>query len=112
MLARTPTPPTFADLLAALPWQPIRNCPGRYRLPQHASAELAKIFPEVSRGERFRVPTAADEIAVIQLPSGGGILSYHRADGSVVHTLNTATGLTRKLRSLGIALDTPTAADA
>jgi len=34
----------------------------------------------------------------------GGLISYKRADGTYLHTLNTAEGLERKLASLGIEL--------
>jgi hypothetical protein len=32
----------------------------------------------------------------------GGLISYLRADGTYVHTLNTCEGLERKLAQLGI----------
>ena len=32
----------------------------------------------------------------------GGLISYRKADGSYIHTLNTRDGLHRKLAQLGI----------
>jgi hypothetical protein len=32
----------------------------------------------------------------------GGLISYRRADGTYVHTLNTREGLERKLAQLGL----------
>jgi len=32
----------------------------------------------------------------------GGLISYRKADGRFLHTLNTREGLDRKLRQLGI----------
>jgi hypothetical protein len=52
----------------------------------------------------FRVPTARDVVVVAPLEDGG-LISYKRANGAWVHTLNTAEGFERKLVQLHIALD-------
>jgi predicted methyltransferase len=49
------------------------------------------------------VPTTRDTVIVAKFP-GGGLISYLRGDGSLMHTLNTPDGLARKLRQLGIEL--------
>ena len=83
---------------------PIRNCDGRFVLfgaPRDLSIEAlagpgADIF-------RFHVKGARDTVAVAPL-SGGGIITYERADGTAVHTLNDPDGFSRKLHQLGIGL--------
>jgi len=51
----------------------------------------------------FAVDAARDPVHVALL-DGGGLISYRRADGHFVHTLNTPDGLARKLAQLGIEL--------
>jgi len=97
---------TFADLFETLSWKPIKNCPGRYVL-QGANSnrlrveELTGCELEVSA---HNVSTARDLVLVAALDGGGGIISYQREDGSLLHTLNTPEGFQRKLRQLGIDL--------
>lgn len=52
----------------------------------------------------FRVKLARDPVLVTPLDRGTGLISYQRRDGSLVHTLNDAEGLARKLNQLGIVL--------
>jgi len=85
-------------------WKPIRNCNGRFVLfgaPRDLSIE-ALAGPGVDIF-RFHVKEARDTVAVVPLP-GGGIISYERADGTAVHTLNDPDGFSRKLHQLGIRL--------
>ena len=91
---------TFTQLFAAWPWKPIPNCPGRFVLPPstltpHDLAGDAHTFSE------YRVPSARDPVAVAAIDDGG-VISYRRADGSYVHTLNTPEGFERKLATLGL----------
>ena len=51
----------------------------------------------------YRVEAAKDAVLVVELDDGG-LISYHRADGSFLHTLNTTEGFRRKLTQLGIDL--------
>jgi len=53
--------------------------------------------------QAFSSGAAKDTVLVVQLDDGG-LISYARADGSVVHTLNTVEGFGRKLAQLGIML--------
>lgn len=95
---------TFNELMANWSWKPIRNCPGRYvrfGLPADLSPEdLLGLDLEVST---FHVAAARDAVVVADL-GDGGLISYKRADGTYLHTLNTAEGFERKLLSLGIEL--------
>ena len=51
----------------------------------------------------FQVAAAKDTVVVADL-GDGGLISYKRADGTYLHTLNTVEGFKRKLLSLGIEL--------
>jgi hypothetical protein len=51
--------------------------------------------------DAFMVPAAKDTVLVARI-DGGGLISYRRADGTHLHTLNTIAGFERKLRDLGI----------
>ena len=52
----------------------------------------------------FHVGAARDKVVVARLDEGG-LISYKRADGTYLHTLNSAEGFLRKILQLGIALD-------
>ena len=52
----------------------------------------------------FTSHAAKDKVLVVPL-ADGGLISYARADGRTVHTLNTSDGFSRKLSQLGISLD-------
>lgn len=72
-------------------------------------ASRADLVPEDLLGpevevKTFNVPAARDTVVVASLVGGGGLISYKRADGSYLHTLNTTEGFERKLIDLGIEL--------
>jgi hypothetical protein len=97
--------PDFDDLMRSWVWRPIASCPGRFtlvtdqrRLPVPAlvgsGAEIAV----------HRSPAARDEVLVVGLRDGGGLISYRRSDGRLLHTLNTPEGFARKLAQLGVIM--------
>ncbi|HWN98294.1 MAG TPA: hypothetical protein VNS63_03385 [Blastocatellia bacterium] len=95
---------SLEQIAGAWDWQPIRNCPGRYALrgAVHLTVqEIAGCEIEVSE---FQSAVARDTVLVAEL-AGGGLISYRRADGSLLHTLNTTEGFGRKLKQLGIERD-------
>jgi hypothetical protein len=96
---------SVATLLNDLAWDEIPNCPGRYRLSRGRASshplDLAGADAEAIPGESDR---CRDPFLIVPFPDGGGLLSYVAADGSYIHTLNTAAGLNRKLRDLGLSL--------
>jgi len=51
----------------------------------------------------FKISGARDTVLVARV-DGGGLISYRRADGTHVHTLNTVQGFERKLLELGIKI--------
>ncbi len=94
---------TVKDLLVRWPWRPIRHCPGRYVLAnKERRLTLPMLLGRETQPETFVSASAKDPVQVTWL-ADGGIISYLRPDGTLVHTLNTAEGFARKLRQLGIA---------
>lgn len=92
---------TFAELMEKRIWKPIPNCPGRYTLLGSAGLSPDQLVGVEHEVDRFQVAAARDTVLVVPLDKGG-LISYERADGSFVHTLNTAEGFERKLLDLGI----------
>jgi hypothetical protein len=93
---------TFARLWASWHWRPIRNCPGRYCLVTANSRLPVSALILDAPAAIYRVQTARDPVLVVGF-EGGGLISYLREDGTLMHTLNTSEGFRRKLRQLGIA---------
>jgi hypothetical protein len=93
----------FERLAAAFTWRPIPNCPGRFVLAGTAAnlSPRTLVGPEVELHE-FNVPAARDTVVVARFGHDGGLISYKRANGTFVHTLNDADGFARKLAQLGI----------
>jgi hypothetical protein len=95
---------SFDELKVRWNWSPIRHCPGRYVLtgvaPTLSPAEL--LGSDLQLAE-FSVAAARDVVVVARLRDGG-LISYKRADGTYLHTLNTVEGLERKLTQLGVEM--------
>ena len=51
---------------------------------------------------RERLTRAAKDPVIVTPFEDGGLISYRKADGTFLHTLNTREGFERKLRQLGI----------
>jgi hypothetical protein len=95
---------TFAELFKTFEWRPIRNCPGRYVLHgANSNLRVEDLTGRLRRASEYRTSAARDVVIVAALDEGG-IISYKREDGSLLHTLNTPDGFERKLRQLGINL--------
>jgi hypothetical protein len=93
---------TFDQLRATYVWRPIANCPGRFV----CDSPVAHISPRdlvdsTIPLQELQVPHARDTVVIAAI-EGGGLISYRRADGRHVHTLNTPEGFARKLRDLGV----------
>ena len=94
---------TFEDLMRRWDWREIPNCPGRYRLqPGRMFPRLEELVGTDAPIQAVRVPTARDEVLLVCFTDGGGLITYRRSNGTLVHTLNTKEGFDRKLRALGI----------
>jgi hypothetical protein len=100
------------------PWREIRGCPGRYT---SSSRGLRATPPQdvVDAGAGGGAPLrplalslpGKDDIVVTRFPGGGGLMSYikqqHGEDIVYVHTLNTESGLIRKLLALDVSVYPP-----
>ena len=98
-------------------WKELRNCPGRYvssdRALRLVSAEklAAETLGREGCIQSYQLP-GRDNILVAPLDGGGGVLTYEKQSGAdglpvYVHTLNTESGLIRKIDALGIQLTLP-----
>jgi len=92
---------SFAALLEAWPWRPIHGCPGRFVLGARVALD-ALLDPAVPRLAPRKL--AAPDPVVTSLLEGGGLLSFLKPDGSLVHTLGNLEGQRRKLAALGLDL--------
>ena len=92
---------SFARLWASWQWRPIRNCPGRYCLvTPNARLPVSALVADTA-ASIYRVRAARDAVLVVEFEEGG-LISYLREDGTLMHTLNTPEGFRRKLRQLGV----------
>ncbi|KAF0700227.1 Aste57867_9236 [Aphanomyces stellatus] len=113
-------------LWEAWKWKMIPNCPGRYvvkknkvlaAMPLEAVVAPLTDRPATSGGDeatsvpclddRIRIihtrsEKIADNVQVAVFPDGGGVITYAKPNGAFVHTLNTQSGLERKLAGLGL----------
>lgn len=95
---------TVKKLLDAWDWKPIKNCPGRFTLCRTASVlSFAELLGSDQQIQKFCSPQAKDDVLVVKLKDGG-LITYSRLDGSLLHTLNTEEGFHRKLAQLEISL--------
>ena len=92
---------SFKELLGRYPWREIRNCPGRYALAMECCSGPPEELVVGAVAREYRVDGARDPVAVVTF-DGGGLISYRKAEGRYLHTLNDAEGLARKLGELGI----------
>ena len=93
---------TLSALFDRWVWRPIPNCPGRYVLAGGPSATRPEdMVPGAYGGSEHVCVTARDPVIVTPLDDGG-LISYRKADGMFLHTLNTREGFERKLCQLGI----------
>jgi hypothetical protein len=93
---------TFEGIFERWAWRQIPNCPGRYAFSAGPVASPPEeIVPGATGGSQHVCSIARDPVIVTPFEDGG-LISYRRADGTFLHTLNTREGFERKLRQLGI----------
>ena len=95
-------PATFSALFHRFAWRPIPNCPGRYVLAAGPVATPPQDMVPGANAHPEQVSAGARDPVIVTLCEDGGLISYRRADGTFLHTLNTRDGLERKLRQLAI----------
>ena len=95
--------PTLSDLLTRFDGRPIPHCPGRWVLRGiDASDGPERVVGSDAVASEHVVATARDRVVVTRL-GDWGLISYARANGTWLHTVNTPEGFRRKLADLGIA---------
>ena len=82
-------------------WRLIPNCPGRYVLAAGPVATPPEDLVPGAHSAEHVCAAARDPVIVTPLDEGG-LISYRKADGLFLHTLNTREGFERKLRQLAI----------
>ena len=101
----------FLLLFQSFNWREIRNCPGRYVT---SSKQIRNIHPSDFTNQ-FKIAAVVreyaiqnkDHIIINRFNSGGGIIVYVKWESNketYVYTLNTESGLIRKLLGLHIPL--------
>ena len=92
------------------PWKPIGGCDGRFVLRSEVLSacslqdlcrdwQIATCTPVLRCCEAER-DEGADAADCVRFVGGGGMLTYAKRNGVFVHTLNTESGLARKLQSM------------
>jgi hypothetical protein len=92
---------TYTTLFDRMAWRPIPNCPGRHVLAAGPVATPPEDFVPGAHSSEHVCAAARDPVIVTPFDDGG-LISYRKADGLFLHTLNTREGLERKLVQLGI----------
>lgn len=95
-------PVTFSELLDRCAWRPIANCPGRYVLAAGPVATPPSDLVRGAKGSSEHVTVSARDPVIVTPLDDGGLISYRKANGLFLHTLNTRDGFERKLDQLGI----------
>ena len=92
---------TLLEILERCDGRPILHCPGRYVLRGVNPGVGPEVICRDAEFARHEVKTARDAVVVAWL-TDWGLISYARADGTWLHTVNTPEGYRRKLAELGI----------
>jgi hypothetical protein len=93
---------TFAALFERWAWRPIPHCPGRYVLAAGPVATSPADLVPGAEGVSEHVCVTAKDPVIVTPFEDGGLISYRKADGRFLHTLNTRQGFERKLRQLTV----------
>ncbi|WP_417384726.1 hypothetical protein [Gimesia sp.] len=96
------------DLLKRFQWEQIPDTNGRFTLNK---SEPSRSVQELVNSEEIEIkqyPSAhqQEQIFVVELEDGG-LVSYQRKDGSLIHTLNSLNMFKRKQWELGIISYSP-----
>lgn len=91
------------QLLLQYDCKEIANCPGRYivkNIPENLSVN--ELMSENVKVSVHDSPKAKDKVAILILEDGG-IISYIRANGTLLHTINNKSGFYRKIQDLELS---------
>jgi hypothetical protein len=103
----------FEEVAKTWKWKEIENCPGRFVLEDFKEKESLKnktpleiLKNQDGKEFKFKSVNCKDELLIVLLEDEGAILSYQRKNGDYCHTLNTPSGLKRKMKQLEINFET------
>lgn len=91
----------FSELYRKYNWREIHGCPGRYTMAGAVHIPLSELTGENNRYTLYKSEKTKDPFYVIPI-GNGGIISYVKKEGFLIHTLNSEEGFKRKLEDLGI----------
>ncbi len=91
----------FDEIYGRFPWKEIHSCPGRYILTGNKQFSIIEILGEETETYLYNSDNTKDPFYLIEF-TGGGLISYLKEGGRLIHTLNTSDGLLRKLDDLNI----------
>ncbi len=102
---------TAQDLMTRYRWEQMSNDRGRFVLAagQGSIATDELLGPDAD--VRRLASVAGKDVIVLARFEEGGLISYERPDGSVVHTLNTERAFKLKVWEMGFDPATLTARD-
>lgn len=99
----------FSILFQKFSWKEIPNCPGRFLLCKDDNIRVRFVTPIDFLDQKVNVRVFSSNVCRDKVHigrfndfEGGGLLSYQKDDG-FVHSLNTNTGLKRKMDHLGLS---------
>ena len=92
---------SFETVAERAAWSPIPNCPGRWVIRGRTTIPLESLVGD-SVALEFKSPHTEDDVLLVRFDGGGGLLTFRKPNGTLVHTLNTAEGLQRRMAKLGL----------
>ena len=115
---------SFDDVVAVWNWKEIKNCPGRHVLKKkvgNASTPIEFMTQSMRKLEDLNLQIGGqhihelqetfglknDKIFLVFFRNGGGLMSYEKVteddEKLYVHTLNTPSGMLRKLSAMRVS---------
>lgn len=91
---------TIEDIFSKYQCRPIPGCPGRWIIRDSQHLTIREICGENVKSEEFVSKAVPDPVIICKF-GDGGIISYRKPDGTIVHTLNNKEGFERKCGELG-----------
>jgi hypothetical protein len=85
--------PLLEQLWSKWPWRPAKNEPGRYSMKKVGDGVPPEALCETAGIAKVKVEKKDNNIVIIELDGGGGLVTVANPDGSYVHTLNTKSCL-------------------
>ena len=95
---------TFKSLYKDYEWKEIYGCPGRYVLKQGLQISIGELTNNRFDFKLYRSPKTIDPFYIVIFPDGG-LISYKKENGFLIHTLCDRKGFKRKIEDLDLDLN-------